>query len=652
MRNLYDRFKGLQWKGNIYVALLQRLLIAMLLFSLCRIAFYLFNASYFPDVTWRGFSRILIGGLRFDFTAVLYINALTIVLSIIPLNLRFRTGYQQILKFIFFLFNGVALAMNVSDMVYYPFTLRRTTADIFQQFQNEINLGSLFFRFLADYWYAVAFWVVLLVLMIWLYKRTRVEGPMLKDRWLYYGCGLLSMPLIIYLFIGGARGGFAHSTRPITLSNAGEYVKHPQEISLVLNTPFSVFRTLGKTKIKKLQYFGDTNELERVYSPVHHSNDTTGFRADNVVVIILESFSKEFIGTFNQDKKNYSGYTPYLDSLIQHSLSFDYSLANGRKSIDGLPSVLASIPSLGVPYVLTPFAGNSINSLGSALKAKGYHTSFFHGAPNGSMGFKAFMNLAGFEHYYGMDEYERDVENASDDFDGMWGVWDDKFFDYYVNQLNSFPQPFLSALFSVSSHHPFKVPAEYEDKFKGGEQPILKCIEYTDYALRKFFKKASTMPWYENTLFVITADHCSSNIVFDESHTTWGLFSVPVIFFKPDNSLAGRRPHLAQQIDIMPSVLGYLHYDKSYVGFGRDIFREATSPFAFNYRDTYNLYVDDYLLVFDGKEVVSLFNFMSDKLLTRDIKAEEPERVKRMEIQIKAIIQQYNNRMIENRLLP
>ena len=160
------------------------------------------------------------------------------------------------------------------------------------------------------------------------------------------------------------------------------------------------------------------------------------------------------------------------------------------------------------------------------------------------------------------------------------------------------------------------------------------------------------MPWYENTLFVITADHCSSNIVFDESHTTWGLFSVPVIFFKPDNSLAGRRPHLAQQIDIMPSVLGYLHYDKSYVGFGRDIFREATSPFAFNYRDTYNLYVDDYLLVFDGKEVVSLFNFMSDKMLTRDIKAEEPERVKRMEIQIKAIIQQYNNRMIENRLLP
>ncbi|HNC30583.1 MAG TPA: LTA synthase family protein, partial [Cyclobacteriaceae bacterium] len=294
----------------------------------------------------------------------------------------------------------------------------------------------------------------------------------------------------------------------------------------------------------------------------------------------------------------------------------------------------------------TPFANNRINSLGNLLRDKGYHTSFFHGAPNGSMGFSSFTNLAGIDHYYGKTEYGNDA-----DFDGMWGIWDDKFFSFYADKLNEFPQPFMSSIFSVSSHHPFVVPEEFEGKFKGGDQPILKCIEYTDYALRRFFAEASTMPWYKNTLFVITADHVSSNIVFPESHTTWGLFSIPVIFFKPDNSLAERSASIAQQIDIMPSVLGQLKYDKPYVAFGHDVFDSTSTSFAFNYRDDiYNLYEGEYLLMFDGKRTISLYNFVKDRMLQQDIKKPDKDVAARMEQKIKAIIQQYNNRMVEDKL--
>lgn len=233
----------------------------------------------------------------------------------------------------------------------------------------------------------------------------------------------------------------------------------------------------------------------------------------------------------------------------------------------------------------------------------------------------------------------------------MWGIWDDKFFSFYADKLNEFPQPFMSSIFSVSSHHPFKVPEEFEGKFKGGDQPILQCIEYTDYALKKFFEKASKMPWYKNTLFVITADHVSSNIVFDESHTTWGLFSVPIIFFKPDNSLAEMSPEIAQQIDIMPSVLGYLHYDKPFLAFGRNAIDSVSTPFAFNYRDeTYNFYYQDYLLQFDGKRTIALYNFRKDKMLKTDVKSQFPDVVKSVEPIVKAIIQQYNNRMVEDNL--
>jgi phosphoglycerol transferase MdoB-like AlkP superfamily enzyme len=447
------------------------------------------------------------------------------------------------------------------------------------------------------------------------------------------------------LFIGGVRGGFKHSTRPITLSNAGEYVKYPRETNLVLNTPFSVFRTIGKTKIQKVKYFKSDEELESIFTPVHQPKDTVPFTPQNVVVILLESFSKEFIGALNKDKPNYKGYTPFLDSLIQHSRTFQYSFSNGRKSIDGPPSALASMPTLGVPFVLTPYANNKYNSLATTLGEKGYHTSFFIGHPNGAMGYTAFTQLAGFQHYFGMDEY-----GNIEDSDGIWGIWDHKFIPFFADKLNEFPKPFFATLFTVSSHHPFKLPQEFEGKFKEGDKPILKCIEYTDYTLREFFKKVSKEPWYENTLFVFTADHCSSDIIFDESRTNWGYYSVPVIFFKPDNSLAGLEAKLASQVDIMPSVLGYLHYDKPYFAFGRDIFRENGEPIAFNYNDAFNLYQGEYLLTFNGEKTIGLYNFVQDKMLTRDLKTEAPEVVQRLEVKAKAIIQQYNNRLIENRL--
>ncbi|HEX5169308.1 MAG TPA: LTA synthase family protein [Cyclobacteriaceae bacterium] len=647
IKRFLDFFDGWRWKDNVYRHLIFSLLLMMALYSLCRIGFYLYNTSSFPKMSLGNFLYLMWGGLKFDLAAVLYCNLLFILLLIIPLNYRFNPIFQKVLKYLFFISNGIALAANVSDFIYYKFTLRRTTADVFRQFEHEQNLGLLFGRFLIDYWYALIFWILLLVVLVKVYNRIQVSGPLMKSKITYYISGFVSMLLIAYLVVGGIRGGFRESTRPITLSNAGEFVKDPGDVSIVLNTPFAVLRTLGKTKVKRVNYF-NKQELERIYNPVHHPGDTIPFRPDNVVVIVLESFSKEFIGYFNKEKENgtYKGYTPFLDSLLQYSLSFEHSFANGRKSIDGLPSVVSSIPSLGVPYFLSPYSGNTINSLASLLKAKGYYSSFFHGAPNGSMGFSAFMNLAGFDDYYGMDEY-----GDTEDSDGIWGIWDDKFFNFFGEKMNTFRQPFVSVIFSVSSHHPFRVPDEFEGRFKGGPQPILKCIEYTDFALRKFFNKVSSMPWYENTLFVITADHCSSNVLFPEGHTAWGGFSIPVIFFKPDHSLAGHENTITQQIDILPSVMGNLHYDRNFIAFGRNVFEPSQQPFAFNYRDdVYRLMMDNYLLMFDGAKTVALYDFVNDKMLTKNLKKEQPAAVLKMEEKIKAIIQQYNNRLVDDQM--
>jgi phosphoglycerol transferase MdoB-like AlkP superfamily enzyme len=310
-----------------------------------------------------------------------------------------------------------------------------------------------------------------------------------------------------------------------------------------------------------------------------------------------------------------------------------------------MPSVLASIPMMEEPFLLTPYSDNKINSIASVLNGEGYHTAYFHGAPNGSLGFTAFTRSAGFQEYYGMNEYPE-----KPDYDGSWGVWDEEFFQFFANKMNVFKQPFCTALFSVSSHHPFVVPERYKGKFKKGPQPIHQCINYTDYALRRFFQTASQMPWYKNTLFVITGDHTSQSCYL-EYKTNIGAFKVPVLFYKPDGSLKGVVDNLAQQIDIMPSVLGYLNYDRPFFAFGRNLFDPRQEPFVITYTsNTYQLLMGDWLFLYNGLTETGLYNERTDILLSKNLIGQYPGIERKMERKVKAFIQQYNNRMIDNRL--
>ena len=304
-----------------------------------------------------------------------------------------------------------------------------------------------------------------------------------------------------------------------------------------------------------------------------------------------------------------------------------------------------SIPSIEVPYVLSHFSGNKINSLPTLLRDKGYYSAFFHGAPNGSMGFDAFANLSGFDEYVGKDEY-----NNNDDFDGIWGIWDEKFLQFFANEMSTFKQPFYTTVFTVSSHHPYNLPDEYQDKFKGGPKPVHRTIQYTDYSLKKFFESASKMPWFNNTIFVLTADHASAEIQFQEYNSPWGYFSIPIIFYEPGNTVMSMKPEIIQQADIMPTVLGLLHYDKPYISFGRDILTNE-EPFAFNYlNNVYQAFMGGYLLQFDGSKSIGLYDFIRDKMMTKNLITEKPDIVGKMELRLKAFIQQYNNRMVENDL--
>lgn len=621
---------------------------AYLVYFLCRLTYGLENWSVLGEnLTSKGVWDVLKGGWMFDTSAIMYTNSLYMVLMLFPFHWKERKGWQKLAKGVFITVNALAICMNLADAVYFKYTGRRTTATIFSEFSNEGNLGNVFGAELLNHWYLVLLAIVLIIGLSKLYVMP-TSTVNIKSMVKYYAVQVLALLLFVPMCIGGMRGGITKAVRPITISNANQYVDRPEDAALVLNTPFSMIRTIGKNVFVVPNYF-EEEELAKIYSPVHQlAADSIMPLKKNVVILIVESFGSEYIGALN----DYEGYTPFLDSLISESLIWEHSFGNGRKSIDGMPSVLSSIPMFVEPFFLTPASVNDVGGVARELKKEGYYSAFFHGAENGSMGFQAFSRATGFEDYFGRTEYNQDKRFQGDaDFDGMWAIWDEPFLQYYALTISEFKEPFVSAVFTASSHHPFKIPEAYKDIYPEESLVMHKCVRYTDHALKRFFETASKQPWYKNTLFVLTADHTNLSEVA-EYQTSLGGFRVPIVFFDPSGEMPrGKKEGIAQQIDIMPTLLGYLGYQKPFVAFGCDLFHTpATDTWAVNYQNGIYQYVKgDYLIQFDGKDVKAVYRFKEDRLLKHNVANEVDCSVQTDEL--KAIIQSYMQRMNQNGLV-
>ncbi len=645
------------------LCMLLNLALVYVVYEVCRFVYLFENWSTFSaNLSWKSLGEILRGGWMFDTSAILYTNALYILLMILPLQWKETDLWQRVARWVFIVFNSICIVINLADAVYFQYTGRRTTVTVFSEFGNEHNLGSIFGIEILRHWYLVLVGAVLIYGLWKLYflpsgRATRlVRRPFLVGNLaIYYAVHILCLVIFVPLCVFGMRGGATTAVRPITISNANQYVDRPLEAALVLNTPFSLIRTIDKPIFTVPDYY-PADELDRIYSPVHTPSDSAIVRRKNVVVLIVESFGREYIGGFNKwlDGGHYKGYTPFVDSLMQHSTTFLYSYCNGRKSIDGMPSILSGIPMFVEPFFLTPASMNNVSGIAGELRKKNYFTAFFHGAENGSMGFQAFARATGFERYYGRTEYNEDKRfNGDEDFDGTWAIWDEPFLQFYAEKMSEFKQPFMTALFTASSHHPYVIPDRYKQKYPEEGIVIHKCIRYTDNALKRFFDTAKTKPWYKNTLFVITSDHTNQSD-HDYYQTDLGGFCSPIIFFDPSGELKpGMRNAIAQQIDIMPTVLGYLGYDRPFVAFGCNLFNTPDEKtWAVNYLNGIYQYIKgDYLLQFDGQKTKALYRFRTDLLLKDNLAARLPEVRQSMEREVKAIIQSYMTRMTTNSLV-
>ncbi len=648
----------------------KRILLIFVFMTATRLLFYAMNSSHFC----LSFSELvlhLLYGLHFDMVSIALANMLFVLMSIVPVSrILDNRIYQKILKIIFLITNIAILACNFVDCKFYEWEEKRLTADIFTPEWMGDDFLTLLPRFFTDYWPLFLLFAATVALFVWLYPNHK---PVERQRCtpLEYAMQSVVALLIMAITALASRGSFGE--KPLRIMAAAKYTT-PERMPLILNSSFTIFKTLGNSTLSQYNYFTE-DELEQIYTPLHAPDSTTVGKGKNVVIIILESFGREYSALLNNSK---TGYTPCLDSLMRQGLYCTNAYANGKRSIEAMPSVMASLPALlDKAFITSTYASNQIDGIATLLGRQGYTSAFFHGGANGTMSFDSFTSLAGFERYYGFNEYP-----DKGDSDNYWGIFDEPFEQFMVSELSTFKQPFVAGLFTLSSHHPYTIPEQHKGRFPKGHLINLESIGYADYALGRFFESAAKTDWYNNTLFVLTADHTAqSESEFYQS--TVGHYAVPLIFICPsDSTMHGVYTRTAQQIDIMPTILDYVGCDEPYVAFGNSLFDSAAPRVSVSYLNgLYQIIDDERCVIFDGDEFTTSmeirklhqndgidryangYQFVSIGESLKRYKAEADELLRNRNTYLsknkadeqnlrllKGIIQQYNTRMQNNEL--
>lgn len=595
--------------------LFKRGLFLLFIYSVIRVGFYFYHLDIYKQFSSDEIFQSLWLGIRFDIAAICLLNAPIILLSLIPSNNSKFLTFERCL-FVFVNFVGIVSALD--DYELFLFTGKRLSFDFFV-ISEDIwqQLPQIF----AYYWYLP---VIAIVFAIGFYFFDLRSFQTKAER--FRVTHLISGLLVLGLSFVGIRGGLQHKS--INVQSAFSQGKN--ELGhLVLNTPYHFLRTLKNQTVEKVSFFQNDEAAINVILNRRDFRSRKLSRKRNVVLIILESFSLEYM-----EKK----LTPFLSELQSKSVNFPYHLANGRRSIEALPSLLCGLPSLlDEPISKSLFQGNKFSCMPKILKEVGYSNSFFHGGAKGTMGFESYTLANGFDRYYSKDDYP-----YKKDFDGTWGIFDEPFLGFAVEKMNEMKEPFLVGVFTLSSHQPYTIPAEYAGKFPKGTLEIHESIGYTDYALRLFFEKAQKEKWFQNTMFIITSDH-TQKLETKKYQNSVGRYRVPMIIYNADVEDV-KTEKVTQHSDIPKTILDLVGVEGEMAATSVSMLSDDKG-FAINYADGH-----EYLLV-SLDETLRLGKGEEQQVLQYDWEMGEfSSASESQDPLLKAYLQYFKNGLINNNL--
>ena len=636
-----------------YKALAYRLTLAYIFYFLSRLSFYCFNQAHLRVEGIGDFFRLAFYGLLFDTTAIIYVNLLFIFLSVLPLLINTKKSFQKVLFWVYFACNIPAYLLNFIDIVYFSYNKTRLTTNDWALVENEHNLLTLLLGFLVQYWVIFTVFLVLILLWIFLYKKVHVREEEVTHRRPYFITSAIVLVLLTPTLIFGIRGfSFKAGVIPLTVMDASKYARDISQVNILLNTPFTIFRTMGKNKgFKEFKFTTDAYIAENIKPIKQYGRQVKD--QPNIVVIILEGMGAEYFGVMNQHTHipNYRSHTPFLDSLARQGYYFTNIFSNSIHSIEGISAVTAGMPTFQTAWVRSGYAQRKVSSLPEIARSLGYQTLFAHGATNGSMNFDGYTHQIGYQTYLGRTEFNDDRY-----YNGSWGIDDEPFLQYFAKNINQMKRPFLATVFTLSSHGPYTVPDKYKNQFNTGDIPMHNVTEYTDLSLLKFFNTIKKEDWYANTIFAIISDHTTDDY-YDYYKQKIAHHRLPIILFSPNKALIpqGSSDTLGQQIDIFPTLVDLMGYQKPFRSWGRSLLSDKAdeTPRAFvTHTQFYQLIQGNYIYVLDlqgkvvgvyAKEDLDLIHNLKDQITHN-------EEMKKGIADVRAFMQDYMDRIIHDKL--
>lgn len=634
-----------EWMVSPPIMLVYRLLAMLLSLSISRWLLYLFNLQFFHQVSPREAIFLFFYGMRFDLAVTVALNLPLILYYCFPSRKIFSSLPQRLFDIIYVVTNALAVLLNFVDIVTFHFFGRHISLGMIKLLGDSSRISwALLGQVLFDHWYLLVIYILFVLVINVVTSNTRLHDD--TEHVIKHWKLRQIVCLVLMLFLTLFEWRNELRARHIDVSMAMKYT-NPQNFPILLNTPFCMFIDREQPITERHEYEIDPDKFIHKYLNPNRFMATDSLANDsiptNLVVIVMKGIGQEMTRYYNP--RHRFSLTPFLDSLLSQSLTFD-GRSNSRRTIEALPAILASIPSLmNDDFVRSDYADNDIDAFAQHLQKQGYNTIFMHGGNNGAMGYDQFSRKAGFRNYFGRNEYGDDS-----DFDGRWGIYDGPFLQYAAQAINRLHGPFATTIYMLSSRYPYKVP----DNFEFPEESYYwtgyeKTVYYADQALRDFFATASKMPWFDNTLFVVTSDFSNSEHCQPEYSNVWGMYAIPLAFYQPSRIEPLHCEEIAQQIDLGPSILSALRVNDTLFSFGRNLFDTISEPAFVSYFNlTYQYSDGTYLVQSDGKDSFGIYKPTIDSLLNDNLidRLQCPDVFEKLY----QFLEDYDNRMINNEL--
>ncbi len=558
------------------------LLAILVIFALMRVVLLFANVEYFSSLSIAETLFAFIHGMRFDLSIMVAILAIPLLLLFLPWRFFSSRVWYQITAWFCFIVLLLAVLALAMDIVFFQHSQRHIGAELVQMQSDTAYIVSM----LKTYWLAVLGFLVFILLLAKIWQRWLIKSLISPQKnkshtiWHHF----IAFPLVLFLMVLIIRGGLV-TGKPLMVINA--FITDSNELAnLTLNGVYTGIRvSMSSENASHYQHHHFSDQaiedligIKKNYPFEQHYQSKAN--PPNIIVLQIESLNYQFIDALGH---HHYGVTPYLDSLVSQSKVYDQFYSAGQRSIIGLQAIWTGIPALlGFPTVDKGLSTYKITQIAKLARQVGYKTLFAQTSLRSSFRIDALAKSVGFEYFWGMEDI------GALKLDYPQGIKPHFGYDYetllFLQQklkthFSDAPkQPILMSFFSGTTHSPYiRLPKRFE-KYPyqiDGRGGMLNAIAYTDWSIQQFIEGLRNEAWFNNTIFIITADHPAASYVSKQANYQ-ELFHIPLIIYSANPNLirAQRNQEVRSQLDLMPTIADLIGIENAVSALGTSLWQD------------------------------------------------------------------------------